>query len=198
MQQQLDNLRLRVGLAHAIPGAELRVRRNDGAEFVAANRPLADMDLCRLRHAVMASSCPSSPNITRWFECLGISGSLAEDESGIFHDQSGLGAWWFATLIRQDRVLTLLEQLDNDDVDNDSVQVFLKPDPGLGMTSVGIVTTQAGSEVRLAALATDVYQACLVEELICVSRSSRIANTSPRGEGTATGLDHQHLRSPFE
>jgi hypothetical protein len=57
MHRSPETIRLTVGLAHTVPGAELTVRRPDGGLVLVANRPDSDLDLCSLRRTLLVDPC---------------------------------------------------------------------------------------------------------------------------------------------
>lgn len=86
MLEHNETTRLAIGLAHAVPGAELTVRRADGARLVAANRPGTDVDLCTLRRTIIAGFCPGRPDASRWIGVDEIAGSLRKTEATLKPD----------------------------------------------------------------------------------------------------------------
>lgn len=172
----MEQLRLTVGLAHAVPGAEVLVQAVSGSEHLAANSAEADLHLCSLRHAIVASLGPNRPDITQWIRSVEIQGSLRQDGAGTYASTtSANGEWWFATVLRKDPVLQVLQQVDDQvDVDDD-IQVIVKPDPCLGVTVVGLAAPRPELAPSAESAALEGYTSCVVEELL---RTARLG-TSP-------------------
>ncbi|MEM7274707.1 MAG: hypothetical protein AAF547_16600 [Actinomycetota bacterium] len=168
MQSNLENLRLSVGLAHAVPGAELVLRTRDGAELVAGHYSTADVNLCALRRAVVASGCPNRPDVSRWADPVRIDGSLDHHLAGIHLFGPGVDrppTWWFPTLVKPQRVWDIVEGRTWTD-DDDLIEVVIKPDPCLGMTAVAVGSRVGAPDDMVASATEAVYEACLLEELI--------------------------------
>ncbi len=181
------NVRLAVGLAHTVPGAELTVRRTDGGELVAANRPDADVDLCSLRRLVIGTVGASTAD--RWIEVVRVGGSVAQTEDGLWASDGPEPRRWFATMLRQERVIDLLREIDTADIGDDGIEVVLKPDACLGLTAVAISADGPHLIDRLDELARRAHAACLVDELIWSARAAVHRVDPPRGRTTPVDLN---------
>ncbi|MEM9566204.1 MAG: hypothetical protein AAGA93_26525 [Actinomycetota bacterium] len=181
------NVRLAVGLAHGVPGAELRIRRTDGGELVAANRPDADVDLCSLRRLVIGTVGASTAD--RWIEVIGVGGSVTATDDGLWASNDAEPRRWFATMLRQERVIDLLGEIDTADIGDDGIEVVLKPDPCLGLTSIGVSAEGPHLVDRLDELARRANVACLVDELIWSARAAVPRVDPPRSRTTPVDLN---------
>lgn len=191
MKGQLESLRLGVGLAHAVPDANLRVRNGAGAVLIAGTGPEFDVSLCALRQVVAASCCPSKPDVSDWATCLELSGSLRVHEAGLYvapDPESGSLTVWFATLIWPDRIRELIRQPSWPDIPDELVEMVIKPDRCLAMTSVAIRSAVSpATDFTALRVATDLYRVCLVEELTrsgcpAEARSDRLTAPSSLSE----------------
>lgn len=178
-------VRLAVGLAHSIPGAELTFRRVDGGEVVAANRPGADVDLCSLRRLVMRSVGSSTAD--RWLEIVRVGGSVTPTSDGLWASEGPEPRRWFATMLRQERVIDVLGAIETEGIGDDEIEVLLKPDPCLGLTAVGVTARGPHLVDHLDELARRAHAACIVDELICSARI--VAPDSQRSDGQVTPVD---------
>jgi hypothetical protein len=166
MTSNAESLRLSVGLVHAVPGAELRLTTTDDQVVVISTHPGADLDPCAMRRTVLASACPAKPDLSRWISAVDIGGSLKSCGAGLYRARSGLTEQrWFASLLRPERVLDLLEAVDVSAVPDDALLASVRPDPALGMSSVCISVAAPCLEKRMDEIASAAYAACLIEEL---------------------------------
>lgn len=177
-----DDVRFAVGLAHAVPGAELTIRRADGGEVMVAHREGADLNLCWLRRLVMEGAGPWTSN--RWVEVVGVGGTLAPTGEGLWASDQPESKRWFATALRPDLVAAVLAELDTSDIGEEDIEVVLKPDPCLGMTAVGVSAQAPELEERRNELARRAHAACMVDELIWSAHAD-----STRGHRMAADSD---------
>ncbi|MEM7322959.1 MAG: hypothetical protein AAF531_07730 [Actinomycetota bacterium] len=182
------SVRLAVGLAHTAPGAELTLRRADGGELVAANRLGADIDLCALRRFVIDAVGRSAAD--RWVAVVGLGGSLARAEDGFWRSTDpDEHRRWFATFLRQDRIVELLGEIDTTDIGDDGIDVMLKPDPCLGVTSVRVSAEGSHLIERLDELTRRAASACVVDELIWSARQGEPQTGPAVGRPAISGPD---------
>ncbi len=180
--EQNATIRLAVGLAHAVPGTDLTLRRVDGGRLVAANRAGADVDLCSLRQTIIAGLCPDRPDASQCIEVDEIAGSLHETDQGVYRSEGQRPLYWFATLLHQDRVIDLLGELERPDITADELEATLKPDACLGVTTVGLAGFDPAGELAAAEMTRRLYEVCLVDELIARCRRPERPSVSRRKE----------------
>lgn len=167
MTRRTETLRLAVGLAHAVPGADLLLRCNDGHRLLVGSENSADIHICDLRRVMIASACPTHPNPADWVEALDLEGSLHSQGGGIYRVvRSGREERWFASALRPEVAFARLGQLDAQPLPTSAFEVSLKPDPGLRLTSVCVRADELNLERHLDELALAAHAACLVEEIL--------------------------------
>ncbi len=172
MSEGFENLRLSVGLAHMAPGAAIRVSYRDGSELVASSCPAADIDICELRVMVAAGRRSCWSDVDDWRESTGIdgvtevTGSVRDCGNGLYRYREGKREQrWFATTLSPAEIVVLLERIEEDDTVNDVLDVTLKPDFALHVTTVCIQAAEQELDARLTDPAMSVYGACLAEEM---------------------------------
>ena len=181
MIRRIDTLHLAVGLAHAVPGAELVLRSRNGHQLTVGSDDTADINICCLRRVLMASACPIHPDPGNWVEAVALQGSLRSRGGGIHRNISGSREErWFACALRPEAVFERLEQLDLGGLPTDAVEIVLKPDPGLGLTNVCVMIDAVSDERHIDKLAVVAHSACLVEELLSDTRASADLSLSRR------------------
>jgi hypothetical protein len=173
MTRNAETLRLGVGLVHAVPHAELYLTTNDHRVVVVGSHPAADLDPCSMRQTVLASACPAAPDLSRWIAAVDVGGSLRPVGGGLFRCTVGAAEQrWFASLLRSELILELLERLDVSDLPGDALLASVRPDVALGMSSVCISVAAPCMDERLDEIASTAYATCLVEELTIVCQRS--------------------------
>ncbi len=172
MSEGFENLRLGVALAHMAPGAMIRVARRDGSELVASGCPAADIDICELRVMVAAGRGSCWSDLEDWSESTGIcgvtevSGSVRDCGNGLYRYRKGdREQRWFATTLSPAEIVDVLERIEQDDSVNDVLDVTLKPDFALHVTTVCIQAADRELDAHLTDPAMSVYGACLAEEV---------------------------------
>ena len=172
MSDGFENLRLSLGLAHVAPGAEVRVSHRDGSVLVASACPAADIDICELRVMVAAGRCSYWSDLDRWSESTGIcgvtevGGSVRDCGNGLYRYREGdREQRWFATTLSPAEIVDVLERIEEDDSVNDVLDVTLKPDFALHVTTVCIQAAERELDAHLTDPAMSVYGACLAEEV---------------------------------
>ncbi|MCY4257478.1 MAG: hypothetical protein OXE04_04220 [bacterium] len=173
--RSFDILRLGVGLAHMVRGAELHLSTPNSPDMVASRHPAADFSICAFRNAVLYSGCPHRMDMSRWISIIDISGSLESCGGGVYRLQGAVAEQrWFATLLSADEVIGVLTRLEHEDPQSGGIDAKLMPDLALGVTAVCLSTND--SFVDIGEVAVTVYGACLVSELLKQS-NNRVLET---------------------
>ena len=163
--RSFDVLRLGVGLAHMVRGAELRLSTPNTPDLVASMHPSSDLRICDVREAVLYSGCPYRLDMSRWITITEIGGSLRPCGGGVYRL---LGVEpeqrWFATLLSTDEVIGVLTRLEDEDPLTGGVDANLMPDPALGVTAVCLSTNDLFLDID--EVAVTLHGACLVSELL--------------------------------
>ena len=171
---KFELLRLGVGLAHVVPGAEIRISAPAGSDLSVSSSPGADMDICDLRQLVLSSVCASQPDVSQWIEIIEIRGSIDDGGGGIYRSRQGADEQrWFATLLPPCEVIDLLKRLERRAQIDPTVRALLKPDPALGVTAVCLEAGDPEVDVDISDTAETVHGACLVSELLRCAGSPR-------------------------
>lgn len=156
-----------MGLAHTVPGAEIRLRTINGTEHVIGNHPASEMDLCALRQTVIASFAPRRPDLSHWIDQVEVGGSLTPVSAGLFTAVANPnGEFWFATLLRHTAVSTLLSAVNARLEVDDRIEVEVRPDLCLDVTAIGLAARRDRLEIETKRVAIAVYEACIVEEFV--------------------------------
>ncbi len=164
--RRLEELRLVVGVAHAIPGAILHLISEDGEKYTVSDHPGSDFTHCEMRRMISISSCPSRPNFASWISRFEIAGSLEYKAGGIFEGKkNGISQRIFSTLLRPELVFDLLDATDIEGISREPVDAILTPDPILGVTTITISIGRSSQESELDELALIAHSACLVKEM---------------------------------
>lgn len=166
----LETLRLAVGLAHAVPGVHLRLGCPAGERIVAPD-PHGDVTPCEMRRVVLASGHPGR-DCSRHIDHLAVTGGVRRSDGGVLRRDGSTPEAWFATLLRPEGVATVVDERGDGPLD-DQVVIRLRPDPGLGVTCVGVVAEPAagvGGGRAVEAVGAELWAACLVAEVIVGSR----------------------------
>lgn len=170
----LDQLRLAVGLAHTVPGTELRLHCRGGQVVTIGSHPRADLDVCAMRQVVLAGSTPGQHGPLELVESIDIGGSLEPYGGALYRRRVGAAEErWFATLLGPARTAELLRSCELTDVPDDAVHATVKPDGCLGVTVVQVVTPHHLWAHRLDAAAAAAQSACLVDELLASTQPAR-------------------------
>ncbi|MEM7287895.1 MAG: hypothetical protein AAF480_16200 [Actinomycetota bacterium] len=186
MQAMFDRLRLIVSLAHQVPDAELTVHRRASRSLQVGFQTGADIDLCQFRRMLMSSACPVQADIANRIEEVEVGGSLEVVDADLFRlEIEGHEHRLFATLVNPDLVFEILESLDCDPHVSHNVTATLRPDPGLGVTTVVIGVEDESLESRIDELARLAYDACLVEELLISAMDDDADHLMPGPHRTA-------------
>ena len=163
--RSFDVLRLGVGLAHMVRGAELRLSTPNAPDLIASMHPSSDLRICDVREALLYSGCPHRLDVSRWIAITEVGGSLQSCGGGVYRL---LGAEpdqrWFATLLSADEVIGVLTRLEDEDPLSGGVDANLMPDPALGVTAVCLSTNDLFLDIDEVAMT--LHGACLVSELL--------------------------------
>ncbi len=160
-----EALRLGVGLAHVVQGAEIRLATPDARTLIASAHPSSDVTLCDLREALLYSVCPHRPDVSRWIETTDICGSLQSRGGGVYRLRGVEPEQrWFSTLLRTDHVIEVLSRLECEEPLCGAVNAKLLPDGPLGVTAVCVSADDP--RINIDEVAVILHGACLVSELI--------------------------------
>ena len=163
--RSFDTLRLGVGLAHMVRGAELRLSTPNTADLVASMHPASDLSICDVREAVLYSGCPHRLDMSRWIAITEIGGSLQPCGGGVYRLQGVESEQrWFASLLSAEEVIGVLNRLEREDPLGGGVDANLMPDPALGVTAVCLSTDDPFLDID--EVAWTLHSACLVSELL--------------------------------
>ena len=181
-------LRLGVGLAHVVRGAEIRLATPHARTLIASAHPSADLTLCDVREALLYSVCPHRPDVSRWIEITEICGSLSSCGGGVYRlDGIEPEQRWFATLLQSTQVVEVLSRLEYEEPLCGSINARLLPDRPLGVTAVGVSTDDP--RINIDEVAVILHGTCLVSELV-----GRPSAKSP--EFSQLGLDPTNTPNP--
>ena len=170
-----DSVRLAVGLAHAVPDAEIRLAAPVGSDLSVSSNPGADIDICRLQQLVASSTCASQPDVSRWIRITEIRGSIRHCGGGIYRTCSETDEQrWFATLLTPGEVIDILRRLESRERIAPGVDALLKPDLALGVTAVCLSVGDPAAGIDIDDAAEAAHSACMVSELLrCTSAVRR-------------------------
>lgn len=158
-------LRLGVGLAHVVQGAEIRLATPHGKALVASTHPSSDVTLCAVREALLYSGCPHRPDVSRWIEITEVCGSLSSCRGGVYRlDGAEPEQRWFATLLQSTQVIEVLSRLEYEEPLCGAINAKLLPDHPLGVTAVCVSADDA--HIDIDEVAVILHGACLVSELV--------------------------------
>ena len=188
--QSFDILRLGVGLAHMVRGAELRLSTPNTADLVASMHPSSDLSICDVREAVLYSGCPHRLDMSRWIAITEIGGSLQPCGGGIYRLQGSESEQrWFASLLSAEEVIGVLTRLEREDPLSGGVDANLMPDPALGVTAVCLSTDDPFLDID--EVAVTLHSACLVSELLEQSDRRFLELDLPDSNSTNTKESNQ-------
>lgn len=157
-------LRQVVALAHAVPGAELRLVTGHGGVVTVGRHPSHDLTPCQARAALLAAAVPDGPDCFRAVVDVEVAGSVRDAGGGLLALDGGDGeVRWFATCLHPNDVVHVA--LRDHGVPADAIEAGVMPDTELGVAvvRVGVANWLYGSE--LDRVAHELFAACLVEEL---------------------------------
>lgn len=166
----VDQLRLVASAAHALPGAELRLRSPQGEETLVSRHPAADLTPCAFRHLVVEawrSHCPGSTFPPLRVVDVVVGGGLEDLGGGVLACRTPCGREqrWIGTTLPWGRVQAVLEGMGGDHTSRAHVEATVAPDVQLDVTLVGLFATRPGGGQVLDDVALDVAAALFVEEL---------------------------------
>lgn len=173
----VQQLRLGVALAHAVPGAQLRLVDHDGRLLCAGAHPAADLDLCALRRVV--SRRLGAGGVPEGISGVGVGGSLEHLGGGLYRRRAhDVEERWFVSFLEPGILTTVLEGCDPGRLGHGSaaeIHGCLLPDAALGVTVVSLTMVGSGSALLLDPFAAATLASCLVEELLQDSQESTSA-----------------------
>ena len=159
-------------LAHSVPGAELFLRRTDGARLVVASHSRADLSPCTFRHLVAKDPCPIAEEVETWLGNLEPRGTLEHAVAGVYRSRHRAGERWFVVDLEPARIRELFDDLDCDKEVADATSVILRADLELGVVVVKLEVDARFSVERVDQLALCVYANYLAEVAAGVSKKS--------------------------
>lgn len=163
--RSLEMLRLGVGLAHVVPGAEIQLATPRSGTLTASADPSSEITICDVREALLYSAWPHRPDVSRWIEISGIGGTLQSCKGGLYRIAGTEPEQrWFATLLRSDQVIALFRRLENEEPLCGAVNAKLLPDRPLGVTAVCVNTDDP--RIDIDDVAVKLHSVCLVSELL--------------------------------
>lgn len=150
-------------LAHSVPGAELLLRRTDGARLVVAGHSRADLSPCTFRHLVAESPCPIAEEVETWLGSVEPRGTLEHAVAGVYRSRHRAGERWFVVDLAPSVVRGLFEDLDCEPEVADAAAVTLRADVELGVVVVKLEVDARFSAERVDHLALCAYAGYLAE-----------------------------------
>lgn len=180
MYSTFDRLRLSASLAHHVPSVKVALHRHRRAPLVVGFGPDADVDPCTIRQMLLARGGPTQGTGTALatkIEMWGCSTTAAGDVVRVRQDDQDQR--WFATLLAPSLIHQLLQDLECEPQGGGVVSATLKPDPGLGVTSVCIAVVHPMTEAAVDELAMAAYSTCVVHELIHAPQPNRPPRAQP-------------------
>jgi hypothetical protein len=158
-------LRQVVVLAHAVPGAELRLHAQGGEVLVVSRHPAADITPCQLRHALLSSATTQQTECFSALADVHLGGSLRDVGGGFCHEATRGGPQrWFATCLHPHDVARIAAGIDHG-LPKRAIECGVIADVEVGATAVRVRPSSARYEAELERVARALYSACLVEEL---------------------------------
>jgi len=150
-------------LAHSVPGAELLLRRTDGARLVVAGHSRADLSPCTFRHLVAEGPCPIAEDVETWLGSVEPRGTLEHAVAGVYRSRHRTGERWFVVELDPSGVRQLFDDLDCEREVADATSVILRADLELGVVVVKLEVDARFSAERVDQLALCVYASYLAE-----------------------------------
>jgi hypothetical protein len=158
-------LRQLVVLAHAVPGAELRLHAESGEVLTVGRHPSADLTPCQLRRALLSSGTTEGPACFAALVDLRLGGSLSDVGGGFCHQTTRVGPQrWFATCLLPEDVARIAASIDHG-LPRRAIECAVIADVEVGATAVRVRPSSGRFEGDLERVARALYAACLVEEL---------------------------------
>jgi hypothetical protein len=158
-------LRQLVVLAHAVPGAELRLHAQGGEVLAVGRHPAADLTPCQVRHALLSSASSGHPDCFSALADVHVGGSLRDVGGGFCHQSTRGGPQrWFATCLHPEDVARIAGGIDHG-LPKRAIECGVIADVEVGATAVRVRPSSARFEPELERIARALYSACLVEEL---------------------------------
>lgn len=174
-----ESFRSMTALAHAVPGASLRLEVRDGAVLRVSACPDADLHPCQLRQVLLVEAAHDDIRCTHYIDRIEVEGALRPIGPGLFGSNLG-NLRCFATLLAPGAVEALAAEIDGHDRRADSVQVTIKPDSCLGV-SIVLIDESANDGPLVEEIAAQLAGQCAAGEL--VGNLRRPKGASHRGFG---------------
>lgn len=163
--RSLEMLRLGVGLAHEVPGAEIQLATPSSQTLIASANPSSEITICDVREALLYSACPHRPDVSHWIEISAIGGSLQSCNGDLYRIAGTEPEQrWFATLLHSDQVIALFRRLEYEEPLCGAIDAKLLPDRPLGVTAVCVSTDDPRIDIH--EVAVKLHGVCLVAELL--------------------------------
>jgi hypothetical protein len=157
-------LRQVVALAHAVPGAELRLRTAHGAVVSVGRHPSHDLTPCQARAALLVATDPEAPDCYRSVVDAELAGSVHDTGGGLLAlDGGDREVRWFATCLHPNDVVHVA--LADRGVPGDAIEAAVTPDAQLGAAVVRVSVENWLYGNELDRVARELLAACMVEEL---------------------------------
>ncbi|MCD9623993.1 hypothetical protein [Rhabdothermincola salaria] len=157
-------LRQTVVLAHAVPGAELRMQTGD-RDLVVSRHPSADVTPCQARAALLAAAVPGNVDCFDLVAGVELGGSLRDLGGGLYWSSSGPAPErWFATCLPPDDVAGLAAR-NQFGLPGEAITCAVLVDAEVAVSAVRLRVGLAGYEDRLDEVARWLFGEVLVEEL---------------------------------
>lgn len=153
-------------IAHAVPGARIRLGLPGGSHLVVAGDADADLRPCQFRHVLLAEDVHGETACSRHISSCQIEGELRMVGPGLY--QSHLTPLWcFVTTLGLDLIRQMLAELETELCPERSsaaakVGVVIKPDSSLG---VGVVTMRGANDELVTDLVSRLAGKCLASEV---------------------------------
>lgn len=173
--RMFERLREAACLAHAAPGATLRLHAGDTHALLISRHCLgADFDSCRFRAVMMGRT---GVHLAATITGIQFLGGLVHQGAGLYagNGPDGKGSRWFTTTLEPQQLSHLIAT--RPPTTGDGIEIVVKPDTGLGLRAVCV--TSASTSALLDEAAFSVLSACLVEELVTGIEPATAPRRSP-------------------
>jgi hypothetical protein len=160
-----SQLRLSIALAHAVPGAALRLRARDGGAFFATDHPAGELTIDELRDTMLAGDLDGHTRLDDVIAEAEIGGSLMPMGAGVYlHEEEPSPTLWGIVPLSPAEIEAALDAVECPQAPA-SVEVIMRPDPELGATAIRVSSMLDVGEDPLLDVAVHVLGACLAVEV---------------------------------
>lgn len=161
-----DQLRLSIALAHAVPGAALRIAARDGGAFFACDHPAGELRVDDLRVTLLAERLDAHVRLDSLITEAEVGGTLMALGAGIYLSgvEEGTPTLWAVVSLSPVEVACALEAIECPPAPA-CIEVALRPDVDLGATVIKVSSLIDVGEEPLLDVALHVLGACLALEL---------------------------------